>query len=715
MSVIFLTLVLLLSHSEDGRAAQSNTVPNGSFEVGAWGWSPVDWVEASIATDGCYDGNYCLNLKSPYITPDGLRRKRVQSQYIALEATDGLSFTFYAKGGAEKTPLVVSLKRYYENDCVSEDIHLATLLINKQWRNYELKIPPEYLSSVHRYLIQFDLVASSSQVWLDRISISNQRGHLTDRATVDLAVYTKNKNGISNVGDSVEIVTLYSPDESHVGGHVLDYKVYDLYGEVISEWDEPVDLVENKNGTHRSLWDPKDTGAYRVIVELINAEQESLARGEAVFSVLPFVDFESMGSPFGIVASIDYENVDTARRLGFSWLRVHDSEDFTNWFRVEPEKGEFSWFDEKVDIAKANRMNILGVIEKAPYWVYGGKYTKEDSAFDYRGIPPDLNLFEEYVIQLVRHYRGDVSYWEVWNEPYQVSFWKGSTNEFVKLLEVAYKAIKEADPNALVVGPAGRLKFIEDIYELGAIRYLDILSYHQYFQDTDPWNSISSEREMVEKLKALGVKYGKDVPIWNTEGGIVSGSFYTIFEHRSFSCKENGEEYPLLTVQDASALTVRWWASNLANGVEKNFYYYLRRDGVGMFELRGRYQSLLEYDGKPKPQGVAIAVLASLLGNKYIYLDRVTLNSDYGSVECTLFDTEMDPLAICWLIKDDKNVGEVDLILGESTVKAKNIMGKDVKIFEKTSGKAVRVSLDPTYLVGPLNTEKFRIEHDFLD
>jgi hypothetical protein len=60
--------------------------------------------------------------------------------------------------------------------------------------------------------------------------------------------------------------------------------------------------------------------------------------------------------------------------------------------------------------------------------------------------------WENYVFRTVEHYRERIRHWEVWNEPYWKGFFTGTPEEYAELLKVACRAIKRADPQAVVVG-----------------------------------------------------------------------------------------------------------------------------------------------------------------------------------------------------------------------------------------------------------------------
>jgi len=141
------------------------------------------------------------------------------------------------------------------------------------------------------------------------------------------------------------------------------------------------------------------------------------------------------------------------RDAGVKWSR----EEF-QWHRIEPEKGRFDWayYDRLVDIANRNGISVYGLIA---YWSHWTKPYTQEGVRDYAA----------YCRALVTHFKDRIKHWEVWNEP-NIFFWSGPKELYADLLKAAYKAIKEADPEAHVLGcsTAGiDTGFVKMVLEIG--------------------------------------------------------------------------------------------------------------------------------------------------------------------------------------------------------------------------------------------------------
>lgn len=91
------------------------------------------------------------------------------------------------------------------------------------------------------------------------------------------------------------------------------------------------------------------------------------------------------------------------------------------------------------------------------YWKPGDNYNDIYTGWAYP--PNDYGKWSELVYQWVKHSvarygQPEVEswYWELWNEP-NISYWKGTTEEYIKLYDYTADAVKRALPTAKIGGP----------------------------------------------------------------------------------------------------------------------------------------------------------------------------------------------------------------------------------------------------------------------
>lgn len=91
------------------------------------------------------------------------------------------------------------------------------------------------------------------------------------------------------------------------------------------------------------------------------------------------------------------------------------------------------------------------------HWKPGDNYNDIYTGWAYP--PNNYEKFAELVFQWVKHSVArygqkevETWYWELWNEP-NISYWKGTTDEYIKLYDYSADAVKRALPSAKVGGP----------------------------------------------------------------------------------------------------------------------------------------------------------------------------------------------------------------------------------------------------------------------
>ncbi|SKB44785.1 GH39 family glycosyl hydrolase [Dyadobacter psychrophilus] len=91
------------------------------------------------------------------------------------------------------------------------------------------------------------------------------------------------------------------------------------------------------------------------------------------------------------------------------------------------------------------------------FWKPGDNYNDIYTGWAYP--PNDYKKFAELVFQWVKHSierygkeEVETWYWELWNEP-NIGYWKGTTEEYIKLYDYSADAVKRALPTAKIGGP----------------------------------------------------------------------------------------------------------------------------------------------------------------------------------------------------------------------------------------------------------------------
>ncbi len=163
---------------------------------------------------------------------------------------------------------------------------------------------------------------------------------------------------------------------------------------------------------------------------------------------------------------------------------------------------DFRQADELVDLLNAHNI--------APYWCYSyvpHALVKPGQGF--ADVPSDLNGWGAACAAVAKHFRDTgrrIAYHEIYNEPDNRDFFRGTPRDYLGMYEHAAKAIREADPEARIGGPS--LAFTEPwiapfLDHVTTKRLpLDFFSFHYYPGVAYPASNVHGVIDIV--LRELG-------------------------------------------------------------------------------------------------------------------------------------------------------------------------------------------------------------------
>lgn len=293
---------------------------------------------------------------------------------------------------------------------------------------------------------------------------------------------------------------------------------------------------------------------------------------------------------------------------GFKWVRF-----VPDWQYIEKEPGVYDF--------------------TIPDWMV--------SEFEVRGVKPILGLglnnplygvntrirtaeqrtaFAAYVRALVRHYKGRVGVYEIWNEPNISSFWKplsGETltmsdavNEYLAVVDAVMPVIREEDPEAKVIAPGAanyNTPWMQLALGRGLLARVDALSAH-------PYQGINRPELLIAQHNAV---YGwtpvadRGKPIVFTEWGYSTGTGST----------EVSEATQARYLKRSALLAMML-------GIRGSFVYNLANESLGepCTSQKACFGLISRVSQTPKPALAAMAAMITALDG-YTYADRFA----YGS------------------------------------------------------------------------------------
>jgi len=307
--------------------------------------------------------------------------------------------------------------------------------------------------------------------------------------------------------------------------------------------------------------------------------------------------------PEGVGVNIHFtrgheKDLDLIAAAGFKFVR----QDFF-WGSIERSKGQYDWSEydglmEQLDRRGIRAYFILDysnpLYEESVTATNPVTHVVEKHTVASPQHPESVEAFARWAAAAARHYHGRKIIWEIWNEP-NIDFWKPKPNmeQYATLALATCRAIRAAEPEATVVGPATSgfpWDFLESSFKSGLLEYLDGVSVHPYRPPSHPPERAAAEyrrlRELIEKYAPEGKKR---MPILSGEWG--------------YSSNTKG-----VTEEQQANFIARQQLSNLMCGVPISIWYDWRNDGNDPAENEHNFGTVTS-DLSLKPAYVAIQTL----------------------------------------------------------------------------------------------------------
>jgi len=378
--------------------------------------------------------------------------------------------------------------------------------------------------------------------------------------------------------------------------------------------------------------------------------------------------------------------------IGVRWNRLWDTGH--SWMTVEREPGVFDWsrLDQAVDGAAKNGVRLLYVLAYTPRFYSA----RPDEANGGRSAEPkDIAVWRRFVHEVAGRYRGRMEHFEVWNEP-NTGFFTGTPQAYFALLQAAYAEVKSANPRAVVLGISGTgsyLPWMEEVFKLGGLRFMDVVSVHTY---TNP--SLPEEANLVGRLQGtrrLIERYGGSQPLWNTETGTwvvdrnADGSLPTaadIVARAPAVTRPNWfASWPSRPLDEstAAAYLTRHCLLNWSQGVERIFWFFWQAHMHAMVTARD----------EPCLHTIALgALVGQLHGARYLRREDLGMEA----VHVHVFARGDQRIVAAWTTREQPQ--RVSLAAGPITVC--DVWGNPARAASEDGRATVELDALPVYLHG---------------
>lgn len=491
------------------------------------------------------------------------------------------------------------------------------------WQRIVVPFTPDLMGKSHDFEIE-----SSGTLWVDAVQL--ERGTKAHDFTPPMPVEVS----LACPSSDASLARIQFDDETPVinfallgtrPGAVLKSRAVTVYGQAASLPDIKLGPDSRKGRLRYDVFPQRPFGPFRVEAWVEDAQGRPLSGiSEIVVSRLHRPRAwgrDAPASPFGVHLNNNEHQRIMAKAIGANWVRLHDAgTQFIGWSFLEPEKGQWHYFDAELQSYRRNHLKILGMISTAPGWATSlGKPAV--GYWDRYVQPLDIpGAWRQYVENITQRYRGLIDSYEIWNEPWgdYWGVWDSQKNHSVKtpesfaafslLQKTAYDSAHAKAPGVTIAGfnsNGGDIgtRWTQGLRDAGGLQSCDVFSYHQYTNALTGFPADAVRDDLRAATGPVLDSRGRmPKPVWLSEGNAVNGQLdtglyrYTVPDHA-----------PDDNIALANRLS-RFVVSLLAHGDRKVFLYSMAATGqLGTGD--GDWRSLICADGSLHPCGAAYANL----------------------------------------------------------------------------------------------------------
>lgn len=639
-----------------------NLLPNSSFECGMSGWGsiadlpgwagnlnlPAGEVDSATSKFGSWSYKitltpetipifyfdyfplYCVPVKAPLLANRG---------WLTVKPGADYTLSTYMKADSKDLVGVLSVRQAFRGT-LRQEVKLTT-----DWERYTFTFQPQ--AEQIFVALGLDLQTSkqeSGTVWIDGVQLEkdNKATTYNPRAAIEIGLETGCLGNLFIYSAEPNITAMVFNANKDAKSVKLRIHITDFDDIVVNEATIPINILPGQTAKIPISPGIQRKGFYRLHVNAKGAEVV-LTQPMRFAIIQPYINSDSL---FGMNHAYPWAHLlDLSKQIGLCWFRDWS----LKWHDVESEKGkfEFTQSDWQINRVLERGLNVLPLLPfpssnwsssagpevKAtePYTPNGGRITY---------MPRDLEEFAAYVHKTVQHYQKRLHVWEILNEPIYTSYalprGKGyNVKDYVRLLQVAYHAVKEADSKALVIGgiAGGPTTYAEEFINSGGLLWVDALNLHIYPGLTAPEAYEEPLHQLRERMRSAKA----DKPIWFTEGA------YYADDDKPFEPYSSSWLKPLDSEIEASEWLVKLNTLLLAYGTEKIIYHSGTIGNLNNEDLSGIF---FEWAGAPRKMLVAQSAMANLLLPPIRSLGRL---KSPEAIKAYGFETAGRTVVIAWV------------------------------------------------------------------
>eukprot|EP00775_Hariotina_reticulata_P004921 gene4921-5164_t len=238
------------------------------------------------------------------------------------------------------------------------------------------------------------------------------------------------------------------------------------------------------------------------------------------------------------------------------------------WATIQPNaRNTFDWtnMDKCFQQVKAKNQRIMFTLGQTPTWASSQPEVENVYGPGFGSVPRDVEDWKRFLRALLRRYGRWIHSVEVWNEPNikgEIEFYNGTPEQLAELALATQQVLREVRSSALLLNPpmaglaADAVAFLQSYF----LKSKDLQVNHTGVA----WHSYNMPAELdlqsMQTVKNLMADMGlpANLPIFNTEAGILDGDFKLLGNNHTFGAGFLARTY---VVNWAAGLrTLCWYA-----------------------------------------------------------------------------------------------------------------------------------------------------------
>lgn len=432
-----------------------------SFETGV-----DDWKD-TVSTEGGTSSAYCLSL------PEHAASTRSPNYYDVIRPGTAYTVSFDARSDP---PMSVIVDVWHTSYYIMKR---KTIQLTPQWTRFSFEVPPQ--KEKHSLFIVFQKEGRGT-MQLDALSCTADGSKVytpCEAVSANMIMRTKEPGNVFFAGpQAVEIETRIHNAGEPSSSFSVETVCLDLDGNEITRASRTF-TAERGNTVPLpfTILSNRTSGYYAARMTVRTDKGKTVSTMEMPLTIVkaPRIAGEDAGSFFGLQGG--GVPMEALARIGTKWMR-----NFRAWRWTERKKGEIYINDDAYLLQRTNGMQIMETLQVTmmPDWAKGSDGKMKDTAD-----------FCNFASLMVKRFGSYTRYWEIENEPdlvfpeYTKTPYLDGAKQYADVLKSASKAIKAADPAAVVLGSGvsggdfNGFAFSKKVFELAADSF-DIWAFHPY-------------------------------------------------------------------------------------------------------------------------------------------------------------------------------------------------------------------------------------------